>query len=152
MFTPIYYPYLILIDSCMHIHFLNKIRWLVFWNRFWILGWLIFLGRREYAIRWIGDWSLWFFYPPTHIYTIKVETINHFSPRLGPPCPSRRSHLSAQGFDERGCRPTKLIEEKCFHQNPNIFYTKHSYLPTFVPTCYFPLYRYEATIILGKTS
>jgi len=25
MFAPIYYPYLALIDSCMHMHFLNRI-------------------------------------------------------------------------------------------------------------------------------
>ena len=42
MFAPIYFPYLALIDSCMHMHFLNRVRWLVFWDKFWILEWLIF--------------------------------------------------------------------------------------------------------------
>ena len=72
-----------------------------------------------------------------HLYYKSWNNWNPFSPRLGPPYPSRRTHLSAQRFDERGCRPTKLIEEKCFHQNPNTFYTKHFYLLTFVPTYYF---------------
>jgi len=27
MFAPIYYPYLALIDFCMHMHFLNRVRW-----------------------------------------------------------------------------------------------------------------------------
>ena len=31
-----------------------------------------------------------------------------------------------------------LMFLKCFCQNANIFYTKHFYLPTFVPTYYFP--------------
>jgi len=42
MFAPIYYPYLALIDSCMHMHFLNRVGWLVFWDKFWISGWLVF--------------------------------------------------------------------------------------------------------------
>ena len=42
MFVPIYYPYLALIDSCMRMHFLNRVGWLVFGDNFWILGWLVF--------------------------------------------------------------------------------------------------------------
>ena len=42
MFAPIYYPYLALIHSCMHMHFLNKVGWFVFWDKFWISGWLVF--------------------------------------------------------------------------------------------------------------
>ena len=42
MFAPIYYPYLALIDSCMRMHFLNRVGWLVFGDNFWILGWLVF--------------------------------------------------------------------------------------------------------------
>ena len=41
-FVPIYYPYLALIDSCMHIYFLNRLGWLVFWDKFWISRWLVF--------------------------------------------------------------------------------------------------------------
>ena len=37
MFAPIYYPYLALIDSYMRMHFLNRIRWHVFWDKIWIL-------------------------------------------------------------------------------------------------------------------
>ena len=48
MFAPIYYPYLALIDPCMHMHFLNRVGWLLFWDKFWILEWLVFLGRTEY--------------------------------------------------------------------------------------------------------
>ena len=85
-----------------------------------------------------------------HDFTENKSLWNPFSPRLDPSYPSRRSHLPAQRFDKRGCKPMKLIEGKYFHQNSNTFYTKHFYLPTFVPTCYFPLYRDEATIIFGK--
>ena len=42
MFAPIYYPYLAISDSCMRMHFLNRVGWLVFWDKFWILGWLVF--------------------------------------------------------------------------------------------------------------
>jgi len=33
MFAPIYYP-LASIDFCMRMHFLNRVRWLVFWDKF----------------------------------------------------------------------------------------------------------------------
>ena len=39
---PVDYPYLALIDSCMHMHFLIRVGWLVFWDKFWIPGWLVF--------------------------------------------------------------------------------------------------------------
>ena len=32
MFAPIYYLYLAVIDSYMHMHFLNRVEWLVFWD------------------------------------------------------------------------------------------------------------------------
>ena len=44
MFALIYYSYLTLIDSCMHIHFLNRVGWLIFWDKFWILEWLFWDG------------------------------------------------------------------------------------------------------------
>ena len=47
MFTLVYYSYLTLINSCMHMHFLNRVIWL-FWGKFWILGWFFFFGLREY--------------------------------------------------------------------------------------------------------
>ena len=42
MFTPICYPYLVVIDSYMHMHFLNKVKWHVFGDKFWIPEWLVF--------------------------------------------------------------------------------------------------------------
>jgi len=42
MFAPIYFPYLALIDSHMHMHFPNSVGWLVFWDKIWILEWLVF--------------------------------------------------------------------------------------------------------------
>jgi len=47
MFIPIYYPYLTLIDFCMHMHFLNRIRWLVFLINFEFYSDLSLVGRRE---------------------------------------------------------------------------------------------------------
>jgi len=38
IFTPIYYQKLALIDSCMHMHFLNT----YFLDKFWILEQLVF--------------------------------------------------------------------------------------------------------------
>ena len=82
-----------------------------------------------------------------YIYYKSWNNWNPFSPRLGSPYPSRRSHLSAQMFGEKGCRPTKLIEGKYFHQNPNTFYTKHSsthllcpYITFLCHTLYFPFH------------
>jgi len=34
MFAPIYYPYLALIDSCTHMHFLNRVEMTCFWDKF----------------------------------------------------------------------------------------------------------------------
>ena len=70
--------------------------------------------------------SILYFYLYLYYIYISWNNFNSFSPRLGPLYSSRRSHLSSQRFDERECRPTKLIEGKCFHQNPNSFYTKYS--------------------------
>ena len=42
IFAHIYYSYLALINSCMHMHFLNRVRWLIFWDKFWIPEWLFF--------------------------------------------------------------------------------------------------------------
>ena len=50
--------------------------------------------------------------------------------------------MSGQRFDERGCRPIKLIEEKCFHQNPNSFYTKYSSTHSLYPPMTFHLFVY----------
>ena len=64
----------------------------------------------------------------TYLYYKSWNNWNSFSPRLGPPYPSRWSHLSAQRFDERGCRRTKLIKAKCFHTT-----TKHLIYPGLQP-------------------
>jgi hypothetical protein len=39
MFASIYFLYLTLIDSCMHMYFLNRVRDLFFFDKFWILEW-----------------------------------------------------------------------------------------------------------------
>ena len=39
IFASIYYPYLIIINSCMHMYFLNKVGWFIFLDKFWILAW-----------------------------------------------------------------------------------------------------------------
>jgi len=53
-----------------------------------------------------------------------VNNWNPFSPRLIPPYPSQRPHLLGQKFDERSCRPTKLIDRKCFHPKACFFSPK----------------------------
>ena len=42
IFISICYQYLIVIDSYMHMHFLNRVKWLAFWDKFWITEWLVF--------------------------------------------------------------------------------------------------------------
>ena len=94
---------------------------------------------------WIQQWHV--IESILYLYYKSWNNWNLFSPILGPPYPSQRSHLSGQRFDEKGCRPMKLIEGKCFHQNPNIFYTKHSSTHLLYPhitflchTLYFPFH------------
>ena len=53
-----------------------------------------------------------------------------FLPRLVPPYPSRRSHLSGQKIWRKGVETHFLIEGKYFHQKVNTFYTKNSTIPT----------------------
>jgi len=51
MFTPIYYLYLAVIDSYMHMHFLNRVKWLFFGDKFWILECLVFWDGGSTALQ-----------------------------------------------------------------------------------------------------
>jgi len=46
MIAPIYYPYLAAIDSYMHMHFLNRVKWLIFLWQILNPRMTNFLGRR----------------------------------------------------------------------------------------------------------
>ena len=79
------------------------------------------------------------------IYTIKVETF--FSPRLGPPYPSQRTHLSCPEVWRKGVETYFLIEGKCFYPKANTFFTNNFT----IPILYFPLFLQHAINFFGNT-
>ena len=74
-----------------------------------------------------------------HVPNLYYKSWNNwkrFSPRLGPPYPSRRSHLSGQNDWRKG---GEIDFVNVFRQNPITFYTSNFLYPPHVPTYYFPL-------------
>ena len=61
---------------------------------------------------------------------------NPFSPRWGPPYPSRSPHLSCLKVWRKGGGDWF---HQYFHQNSNTFYTRNILYPPLVPAYYFPL-------------
>ena len=105
MFAPKYYLYLALIDFYMHIHFLNRVEWLVFFNKFWIPGWLVFWDGGSRLIIFFG------FYLCVIMVRQNSLTARFDFLRLGPRRPLRLvgSKLLWAGIEDR---PPQTVGKK----------------------------------------